>query len=193
MYHPEALEPIVDFVRSIGVAVHYGDGAAGGFLPGINIHAGELHIDPDALLGSGDVLHEAGHIIGVPRRYWPRLGTDLQAGVDALLAEEREPDGGENPLLARAAQFGELMAQGWAYAVTLYLGVSPGCVFFPGSHRCTQYEGVHPIQQWIERDTHYGPLHLAHSGMTGFSGVLGTFHPDNGLPPFPHMTRWTVD
>jgi hypothetical protein len=110
MYHPEALEPIVDFVRSIGVAVHYGDAARDGFLPGINIHAGDLHIDPDALLGSGDILHEAGHIIGVPRRYWSRLGTDLQAGVDALLTEEREPDGGENPLPAQAALYGALDA-----------------------------------------------------------------------------------
>ncbi len=192
MYHSEALEPIVDFVRSIGIAVHYGDGAHNGFLPGINIHAGELHIDPDTLVGSGDILHEAGHIIGVPRRYWSRLGTDLQVCVDALLAEEREPDGGENPLLAQASRQGEFMAQAWSYAVALHLGASPECVFFPGSYKLTEYEGVHPMQQWIERGTHYGPFHLADAGMTGYSGLLGMMQ-DNGLPPFPQMARWTLD
>lgn len=192
MYHPEALEPIIDFVRSIGITVEYGDGAHNGFLPGVNIHGGALHVDPDTLAGSGDILHEAGHIIVLPRRYWSRLGTDLQADTDALLESETDAGGAKNPQLARAAQFGELMSQAWSYAATLHLGVSPGCVYFPGSYRIPSYEGVHPFQQWIERGTHFGQLHLADAGMTGYSGVLG-MGKDKGLPPFPHMARWTLD
>ncbi len=192
MHHPEALEPIVAFLRGIGMEIEFGEGARNGFLPGVNIHAGVIHVDPDTLLGAGDLLHEAGHIIVVPRRFWPRLGTDLQVDIEALLAEETGPDGGEDPLLTRAAQQGELMSQAWSYAVALHLGLPMGCLFFPGSYKRDQYEGTHPIQAWIECGTHYGPMALAQAGMTGFSGIF-SYMGDNGLPSFPHMARWSVD
>lgn len=192
MYHPEALEPIVAFLRSIGMEVEYGEGAHNGFLPGVNIHAGALHVDPDTLVGSGDVLHEAGHIIVVPRRYWSRLGTDLQAGVDDLLATEKMPDGSDDPLLVTASKQGEMMAQAWSFAVAEHLGIPKGCIFFPGAHKMHEYEGIHPMQAWLERGTHYGPLFLADAGFTGYSGIFG-FGRDNGLAPFPHMSRWSLD
>ncbi|WP_431857973.1 hypothetical protein [Azospirillum sp.] len=187
MHHPEALEPIVAFLRGIGLGVAYGEGAHDGFLPGVNIHAGVIHVDPGTLTGSGDLLHEAGHIIVVPRRYWPRLGRDLQADIEALVAEEPA-----NPELARAAQMGEFMSQAWSYAVVRHLGLPMDCVFFPESYNRDQYEGTHPMLAWLERGTHYGPMALAQAGMTGFSGVYGLLH-DNGLPTFPEMTRWTLD
>lgn len=192
MYHPEALEPIVVFLRGIGIGVEYGAGAHGGFLPGINIRAGVIHIDPDTLVGSGDLLHEAGHIIVVPRRYWPRLGTDLQTDIETLLAEETEPDGSGNPHLAWAAQMGEFMSQAWSYAVAQHLGIPPECIFFPGSYKYHQYDGTHPMQAWLERGTHHGQMALARAGMTGFSGVFA-FLEHNDLEPYPHMTRWTLD
>ncbi|MCW2245588.1 hypothetical protein M2352_001179 [Azospirillum fermentarium] len=192
MLHPEALEPIVTFLRGIGMAVEYGDKAHNGFLPGVNILAGVIHIDPDTLVSSGDVLHEAGHIVTVPRRHWPRLNTDLQVDIEALLAQETGPDGAVDPDLNRAARMGEAMAQAWSYAAARHLDQSPGVVFFPGSYKHTDYEGDHPMVQWLERGTHYGPLSLAETGMTGFSGVFGQMY-DNGLPAFPHMTRWTLD
>lgn len=192
MHHPEALEPIVTFLRGIGVPVEYGEGAHGGFLPGVNIHAGVIHIAPDTLLGSGDVLHEAGHIVVVPRRYWPRLGTDMQAAIETLVAEEAGLDESSDAQLKRAAQLGEFMSQAWSYAVALHLGLPPDCIFFRGTHHCDQYEGTHPMQAWLERGTHHGLLALAQAGMTGFSWMYSHMG-DNGLPPFPHMTRWSVD
>lgn len=191
MYHPEALEPIVAFLRGLGIGVEYGDGAHGGFLPGVNIHGGVIHVDPDTLVGSGDVLHEAGHIIVVPRHYWPRLGRDLLADTEALIAEETGPDRSADPRLVTAARQGEFMAQAWSYAAALHLGVSPGCVFFPGAYKYHDYEGPHPMASWLERGSHYGPLYLAQAGMTGFSGMFA-FMGDNGLSPFPHMARWTL-
>ena len=190
--HPEALEPIVAFLRGIGMEVEYGDGARDGFLPGVNIHDGVIHIDPDTLIEAGDVLHEAGHIIVVPRRGWPRMGRDLQASIEALNGEENGPDKPGSPELARAVQMGEFMSQAWSYAVVRHLGLPMDCLFFPGSYHRHQYDGAHPTLDWIERGTHYGPMALAQAGMTGFSGVYAYLH-DNGLPPFPHMTRWTLD
>lgn len=192
MYHPEALDPIVTFLRGIGMEVAYGEGAHGGFLPGVNIHAGVIHVDPETLLGPGDLLHEAGHIIVVPRRYWPRLGRDLQVDIEALLAQETGPDGAPDPELTMAARQGEFMSQAWSYAVVLHLGLPLECLFFPGSYKCDQYEGKHPLQAWVETGTHFGPLALAQAGMTGFSGVFAHMG-DNGLPAFPLMTRWSLD
>lgn len=192
MYHPEALEPIVAFLRSIGMEIEYGEGAHNGFLPGVNIRAGVIHIDPDTLVGSGDILHEAGHIVIVPRRYWSRLGTDLQADIDALLATEKTPDGSDDPELATASQQGEMLAQAWSYAAAEHLGIPKGCVFFPGSYKMHEYDGAHPMQAWLDRGTHYGPLFLADAGLTGYSGVF-TMIRDNNLAPFPRMARWTLD
>ncbi|WP_109105844.1 hypothetical protein [Azospirillum sp. TSO35-2] len=192
MYHPEALEPIVTFLRGLGLGVEYGEGARDGFLPGVNIHAGAIHVDPDALLGPGDLLHEAGHIIVLPRRFWPLVGKDLQADIDGLLAEQTARDGVADPVLTMAARQGEFMSQAWSYAVVRHLGLPMGCLFFPGSYRYDSYEGAHPMLAWLEQGTHMGPNALADAGMTGFSGMFA-FLGDNGLPPFPHMTRWTLD
>lgn len=192
MYHPEALEPIVAFLRGIDMSIEYGEGAHNGFLPGVNIHAGVIHVDPETLMGPGDLLHEAGHMIVVPRRYWPRLGRDLQVDIEALLEKETGPDGLPDPVLTMAARQGEFMSQAWSYAVVLHLGLPPECLFFPGSYKFHQYEGTHPMQAWLERGTHNGLVPLAQAGMTGFSGVFAHLH-DNGLPPFPHMTRWSLD
>ncbi|WP_448203779.1 hypothetical protein [Azospirillum sp. sgz302134] len=192
MHHPEALEPIVAFLRGIGMDIEFGEGAHNGFLPGVNIHAGVIHVDPDTLTGAGDVLHEAGHMIVVPRRYWPRLGTDLQVDIETLLAEERGPDGAADPHLKLAAERGEYMSQAWSYAAALHLGLPPGCIFFSGAYKGYHYEGTHPMQAWLEQGTHFGPLALANVGMTGYSGMFSHMG-DNGLPPFPQMARWTLD
>ncbi|CAO3425696.1 hypothetical protein [Azospirillum doebereinerae] len=192
MHHPEALEPIVAFLRGLGLEVAYGERAHHGFLPGVNIHGGVIHVDPDTLAGAGDLLHEAGHIVVVPRQCWPRLGTDLQADIEALVAEGTGPDTSADPRLIVAAKQGEFMSQAWSYAATLHLGLSPDCVFFPGAYKCTRYEGPHPLAAWLEQGTHYGPLFLARAGMTGFSGMFAGMD-DNGLPPFPQMTRWSVN
>ncbi|MBP2315725.1 hypothetical protein [Azospirillum soli] len=192
MYHPEALEPIVSFLRGIGMEVEYGEGAHNGFLPGVNIHAGVIHVDPETLLGPGDLLHEAGHIIVVPRRYWHRLGRDLQVDIEALLEEETGPDNAPNPELNAAARQGEFMSQAWSYAAVLHLGLPMGCLFFPGSYKCDRYEGKHPMQAWLEQGTHFGPMALAQAGMTGFFGMFA-YMGNNALPAFPHMTRWTLD
>jgi len=191
MYHREALEPIVDFVRGIGIGVEVGELGRHGLLPGTNVQGGVIHVDPETLIGSGDLLHEAGHIAIIPRRHWPRLGRDLQASVEAVLAEETAA-GAPDPKLAKAVAMGEMMAQAWSYGAARHIGVSPGAVFFPGTHKHQQFEGTHPMQAWIESGTHYGILALAEVGLTGFGGMFSHMG-DNGLPPFPRFSRWTVD
>ncbi|MDZ5645900.1 hypothetical protein [Nitrospirillum sp. BR 11828] len=189
MYHPEALAPIITFLREIGIGVEVGDGGLDGFLPGVNIHAGVIHVHPETLVGSGDLLHEAGHIAIVPERFRTRLGTDLHADTAAAIAAELGSAPSLDPILSLPPVQGEVMAQAWSYAAALHIGVPLTCVFFPGSYKHTDYAGVHPMQQWLESGTHHGPNALARAGMTGFSGLFA-FMGDNGLPPFPHMARW---
>ena len=192
MYHPEALEPIVAFLRGIGMQVEFGEGGLDGFLPGVNIHAGVIHVHPETVMGPGDLLHEAGHMIVLPRRYWPSMNRDMQADIEALLAEQTARDGTPDPVLTRAARQGEIMSQAWSSAVVLHLGLPRECLFFPGSYKHTDYQGIHPMLDWIERGTHYGPLNLAQAGFTGFSGMFA-YMGDNGLAPFPQMAKWTLD
>lgn len=196
MYYPEALSPIVDFLRGIGIEVADGElgrqGAAGGFLPGVAVRAGKIYVDTETLVGSGDLLHEAGHIAIMPRRFRDRLGTDLHADTVAAIVEEVGPEPPGDPMLACPKQQGELMAQAWSYAATLTLGISPACVFFPGAYKHTDYEGDHPMHRWLESGTHFGLHALASVGMTGHAGVF-TMMGNNGLAPFPTMTRWVQE
>jgi hypothetical protein len=185
-YHPEALDPIVAFLRQVGFGVEFGPGAAGGFLPGVNIQAGVIHVDPETLVSPGDLLHEAGHMAILPKKFRPHLGTDLQADMEAAIAAEADP------ALNGLIQQGEFMAQAWSYAAALHLGLPPECIFFPGSYKVDAYEGTHPMQKWLESGTHHGPSGLAQAGMTGFSGLFA-FMGDNGLAPFPHMARWVQE
>ncbi|QJE73771.1 hypothetical protein HHL28_12305 [Aerophototrophica crusticola] len=191
MYHAEALPTMIDFLRGIGMAVEVGaEGAADGFLPGINIHGGVIHVDPETLVGSGDLLHEAGHIAIVPRRFWPRLNKDLHA--DMLAAFAAEPGPTPDPAIAEATSNDEVMAQAWSYAAALAMGVSPESIFFPGSYRVGPYEGTHPMLAWLERGTHLGPLALARAGMAGYPALF-SFMGHNGLAPFPTMARWVQE
>lgn len=192
MLYPDTLAPIVAFLRGIGFTVEFGPGAAGGFLPGVNIHAGAIHIDPDTLVSPGDLLHEAGHMAILPRRLHHRLGRDLEADTIAAVALEAGPGLPADLTLAGPVQYGELMAQAWSYAAVLHLDLPPGCVFFPGSYHVDSYEGSHPMQRWLEAESHHGSLGLARIGMTGYSGLFA-FMGDNGLPPFPRMARWLQD
>lgn len=192
-YHPEALEPIVTFLRDIGFDVEFGAGAHNGFLPGVNIHAGVIHVDPDTLVGPGDLLHEAGHMAVLPKRFRSGLGSDLDADMHRLIEEEVGPGMPVDPILAVPKQQGEFMAQAWSYAAALHIGVPPACIFFPGSHKHHDYEGQHPMERWIESGTHYGPMALARVGMTGPAGLFAMMIGDNRLPPYPIMSRWVQE
>lgn len=192
MLYPDTLAPIVAFLRTLGFTVEFGQGAAGGFLPGVNIHAGAIHIDPDTLVSPGDLLHEAGHMAVLPRRLHSRLGRDLEADAIAAVAAEAGAGIPADLTLATPLQSGELMAQAWSYAAALHLALPPECVFFPGSYHVDTYEGIHPMQRWLEAGSHHGALGLARVGMSGYSGIFAAMG-DNGLAPFPRMTRWVQD
>ena len=190
MYYPECLPPILDFLDRIEMPFKAGPFGRDGFLPGIHIVEGVLHIDPDRLAGSGDVLHEAGHIVIVPSRWRSTVGDDVLATLDETVAAN--PDAKDDPKLQTAITMSEFMAQAWSYAAVKEIGLPAECVFFPGSYKIHSDVKPHPMAAWVESGTHYGILALSQVGMTGGAGIFDLMG-SNGLPPFPKMTKWLQD
>jgi hypothetical protein len=190
MYYPECLPPILDFLDRIEMPFKAGPFGLDGFLPGIQIVKGVLHIDPDRLVGSGDVLHEAGHIVVLPSRWRSALGNDIVVTLDEAVAAD--PDAKDDPKLRTSIIMGEFMAQAWSYAVVKELGLPLECVFFPGSYRIHTDVKPHPYSTWMASGTHHGVLALSQVGMTGGAGIFELMGA-NGLPPFPKMTKWLQD
>jgi hypothetical protein len=190
MYYPECLPPMLDFLDRIGMPFKAGPFGQDGFLPGIQIVNGEMLIDPDRLAGSGDVLHEAGHIVIVPSRWRSELGNDVIESLDAVVATD--PDAADDFQLQTSIKMSEFMAQAWSYAALKDLGLPPECVFFPGSYKYHPDMKPHPMATWVESGTHFGIMALSQVGMTG---GLGLFEPPgaNGLEPFPKMAKWLQD
>lgn len=100
---------IVAFLRAVGIAVDVAVLDGDTFLPGIDVAAGRLRVDPARLAWPGDLLHEAGHVaVGDPAR--PDEGVS--------------DDPGE-----------EMAAIAWSYAAALELGLAPEILFHAGGYR----------------------------------------------------------
>ncbi len=99
-------DQVVHFIRSLGVDVTETTLTRQSLVPGIDIRAGGLHVDPDQLCEPADLLHEAAHIL--------------------LTAAETRP-GLDGTLNADAAE--EMSAIAWTWAAALHLGIEPELVF----------------------------------------------------------------
>lgn len=130
----------VDFLRSIGIPVHFRPISYTTFLPGISIEKGEIVIDKEQLKYPGDILHEAGHIAVVPAADRPSLDEHSIAG-----REQREAE--------------EMMAIAWSYAACVHLAIDASFVFHDHGYKNGgssiaenfkegRYFGV-PVLQWV--------------------------------------------
>lgn len=182
MLAAEHFDRIVTFLNDVGLPVTVGSYGREGFLPGVTIQSGVMHVDPDYLYVSGDLLHEAGHIATVPARLRPLLGTDLEASLRDALGDD--PD----PLAQLSLSQTESMAIAWSYAALKALALPPETIFFAGGYRMESNEQQRFLYL-LESGNNFGIGHLAKLGMTGPCGIMALMS-DNGLPPFPQMTRW---
>lgn len=185
MLSAEYFDVIVAFLREIGLPLAVGPFGGEGFLPGVTIADGGLRVDPDHLYVSGDLLHEAGHMAIVPARLRGRLGNNLEESLRDLLV------GDDDPLAALALHHTETMATAWSYAALRALNLPPEVIFFAGGYH------MDPEQQQrflglLDSGNNFGILHLARAGMTGPCGFMSILQ-QNGLPPYPQMTKWLQD
>lgn len=117
------MDRLVGFLREIGLPCTVVSGATG-FLRGVRIVDGGLHIDPAAHLSN--VIHEAGHLAVLPARFRPQANDDIDAAIKAMFLELKEEDADPCSAEVRAAlQTGDSEATAWAWAVGEHLGLLP--------------------------------------------------------------------
>ncbi len=107
----EVVDSIVAFLRGLGLRIDFGPVPTGTFLPGIQMVANGLRVDPAALCYPGDLLHEGGHL--------------------ALMTPERRT--ADFPAATDAAE--EMATLAWSYAAALHLGVPPEIVFHQDGYK----------------------------------------------------------
>ncbi len=129
---------IVEWLREIGLTVRLAPLGGDSFLPGVEMEAGGLVVDPERLLYPGDLLHEAGHLATMlPER---RAAAESNAGRDM----------GD-----------EIAAQTWSYAAAVHLGLDPEIVF-----HATGYKGSAASLMQAYRDGNIGVPLLQWMGLT---------------------------
>ena len=137
-------DPILAFLGEIGLGVVETElEPEEGFLPGIRVHEGALHVDRDRLAWPGDLLHEAGHLALAP------------PGVRARMSDTVEVPGASMWKLEEGAK-------PWSYAAALHIGIDPAVVFHEGGYR-----GYSPrILQTFALGVYPGVAVLVDAGLT---------------------------
>jgi hypothetical protein len=158
-----ALEAIVQFLDSIGIAARDRDLGDATFLPGLDIDRGVLLIDRARLEWTGDLLHEAGHIAVTPAALRPQLCGAIEA--DPAVEHADEP-----------------VATAWAYAALTAIGLPAQLLFHAGGYHgksaglaFTYASGCYPgIAGLVATGMAIGPAEAA----------------ARGVKPYPAMLRW---
>jgi hypothetical protein len=121
----------------------------------------------------------------VPTRLRRRLGTNLEESLRELVV------GDDEPLANLALQHTETMAIAWSYAALRTLALPPEVIFFAGGYRM-ELEQQQRFVMLLDGGNFFGIGHLASAGMTGPCGIMALLQ-QNGLPPYPQMTKWLQD
>ena len=174
MKHPEALEPVLTFLATVGIDCQAGKVAGDSFLPGVRIESGCLVYDPDQIISPGDLLHEAGHIAIVPSRLRGQLSGNIDACLEAL-----DPD--------RAINHTDLMPIAWSYSAALHAGIDPRHVFDAAGYGADKGNDIALILNQLQMGLFPGISMLATLGLCSMPPPFG----DGSDPhPYPNMKRW---
>ncbi len=106
------IDKMVDFIRSIGISVEFGEIPEKTFLPGIFISKGALVVDKDKLRYPGDLLHEAGHL--------------------AVVVSERRSGLCDDVSIQPAE---EMMAIAWSFAAARHINLDLNILFHPDGYK----------------------------------------------------------
>jgi hypothetical protein len=159
-------EKSVDFLRSIGIPVHFRSFDGKSFLPGISIMNGEIVVNRETLKYPGDILHEAGHIAVVP-------STDRSTLSEESIAKRE----------MREAE--EMMAIAWSYAACVHLQIDGGFVFHDEGYK----GGGSYIAESFGNGNYFGVPMLQWVGMA-LEKKNGA---DPGKPVYPALLKWLRD
>lgn len=157
------LDRSVDFLRAIGIPVHFRPIDTDSFLPGIRIENGEIVVDMEKLKYPGDILHEAGHIAVVPAKERSTLNEQT-----IIQREQREAE--------------EMMAIAWSYAACVYLNIDASFVFHNEGYK----GGGSSIADNFKNGNYFGVPMLQWVGMA--LEKKNKEEPDK--PVYPAMLQW---
>ena len=172
------LENVMAFVRSIGIPCSHRAGASG-FVPGVRIVDGGMHVDPDAAAVE-DVLHETAHLAIMPPIYRAVANDDLEASFVAMDADLGAGRFEQDSSMMRAIlQCGDAEATAWAWAAGLHLGIAPQLIISQSS-----YSGSGSlIRKQLQLNAYLGINGLWHAGMCSTKHRPGR--------KFPDLAHWT--
>lgn len=161
-YPDKAFEASVQFIKSLGINVHFKTLDPAQILPGISIEQGAIFIEEKQLLFPGDVLHEAGHIAVVPLAERHTLNKETIGKRTDAPAEE-------------------MMAIAWSYAACIHLQLPPEFVFHENGYK----GGGSSICENFKNGQYFGVPMLQYRGMCCAT-------PNNHQNPYPVMINWTM-
>ena len=169
----------VDFLMEIGLDIEIVPGSSG-FVSGINIHEGALHVDPGAK--ASNLLHEAGHLAIVPSRFRGYLSGNLAHGMERIFAElEAEGTAPDAPVLRAMMQTGDTEATAWAWAAGKALDLPEEEII-----RSSEYGGEGDCIRFMLSQRAYIGIHgISHAG---FCLLRGTSLRKG--PIYPQMAFW---
>lgn len=171
---------VVDFLTSIGLVWRWSPGAKG-FIDGVRVVDGGLHIDPSAR--ASNVLHEAGHLAIIPSRFRGLANGDLDRAHQIMgeLTDFSNPDA---PAARASLQCGDPEATAWAWSAGLATGIAPEHII-----QDDEYDGT---GRFVRLQLHAGQ----YAGINGLSfGGFCVVRPGRlaeirQLPPYPALVRW---
>lgn len=176
---PELTRTIA-FLQAIGLPVTVCEHLdKDGFFERVRVKAGGLLIQPDA--ATSDVLHEAGHLAVVPRRFRSALSDNVDEGIEAMM-EKLDWDDPDEAECRAALQCGETEATAWAWAAGIHLNLVPEQIIAD-----SDYDGAGEVNRVrLANDAYLGINGLCHAGFCG-RGELGR---RQGKPIYPKLAFW---
>lgn len=162
------------------------DESAWGFLGKVRIVDGGLRIAPDCPVG--DVLHEAGHLAIIPRRYRARANDNVgQIQREMLDDMDLLDEPIDSPLYRAVLQTSDPEATAWAYAFGRHLGLDAEDIIEDHSYRNAQGVGTGAdIRLALTMGAYAGINGLAHAGFCSVNAR-------GRLPKYPALAFWTQE
>lgn len=157
------LDRSVNFLRAIGIPVHFRSITTDSFLPGIRIVNGEIVVDMEKLKYPGDILHEAGHIAVVPAMERSTLNEH-----DIAQREQRDAE--------------EMMVIVWSYAACVHMDIDAGFVFHDHGYKI----GGEGLVDNFKKGYYFGVPMLQWVGMA----LEKKNEADPCKPVYPKMLQW---
>lgn len=173
------LQKVVDFLKEIGISVRFEENVTG-FLEHIRIENGGLVIDP-AHAQASSVLHEAGHLAGLPKNI-RHLANGSLKDVLKLACEKMGSAPIDSPYFRAVVQATDPEATAWAWAAGKHLELPEEEII-----QDHEYDNDGAVERMrLGARQYYGINGLQNAGFC----VLrkNPYRPD--LPEYPKLAYW---